>query len=489
MTLIRTILIVGGGSSGWMTAALLSKRFPAINLTLLESSDVPTLGVGESTNGIMRHFQQQIGLDDEGAFMRACNATYKVAIRFENFNRNGGVYFHPFGKGETEKEDGLFKSGAERLFPNYHLAKEETRFSKDFFHAYQLDAGLYGHYLKEHCLRRGVRQLVDAAQKIRLGADGSIDGVETDKFGTLRADLFIDCSGFRSLLLGKALQEPYIKAAPHLINDRAIAARVPYSNRSAELKTFTNCTALSAGWVWEIPLWSRVGAGYVYASAFQSQASAEEEFRRFLGEKRAEGLEFYPIEMKTGRHRRAWVQNCVGIGISYGFLEPLESTGLSLTQLQILDLARAIASGGSSGIEVMLFNRRCADIFDHTRDFIMAHYVLTSRDDTPFWRHQKQEVDLPDSLLEVLTHLRARSLFPFKRDQNVFYQARNWNTILSGMGFFDQNAAVDFAFDLPATSNHAAFLAHQIYHVSSLGETWLEELATVLSSEKSGAIP
>lgn len=488
---IQKILIVGGGSSGWMAAALLRERLPpTVQITLVEASDIPIIGVGESTNVVCRHFHAMLGLDQK-AFMRASNAAFKNSIHFENFNYLGGTYSHPFGEA-SDSMDPLFKPRAERSYSTFHTQKLGNAFSPELSHAYQIDAGLYAQYLKTIYRPKGVQHVVDRIQGVDLAPNGDIARIHTDRSGPLVADLYLDCTGFRSLLLDKTMHEPFHSSTKYLINDRAVAARVPYIDKARELKTYTNCTALGAGWVWNIPLWSRIGTGYVYSSAFRTPAEAEKEYREFLGVERVKDLQFNHIEIRTGRHERAWVGNCVGIGISFGFLEPLESTGLSLTQIAIVELAVALSSGFASGIgrlgsrlptkdelptltscyatavERDMFNRRQAQLFDATRDFVMAHFVLTKRDDTPYWRHIRYENPLPDSLLNVLQYARQGRYDPLDAIANPFYGSARWNIILSGMGFFDspkfdQSVRPNESPPLPKTYVLADYLKEHIY--------------------------
>jgi len=485
MSQIRKVLIIGGGSSGWMTATLLRKRVPSADITLIEASDIPIIGVGESTNPVIRYFHQIAGID-ERPFMRAANAAFKVAIRFENFSRAGGVFFHPFGQ-PADPSDALFRPHAEAQHVSYHLAKGGNLFSRECSYAYQIDAGLYGQYLKEQCKRAGVHHVVDRVLTADRLPNGDIAGIRTEHSGQLLADLYVDCSGFRSFLLDKTLREPFHSVNNHLLNDRAIAARIPYVDRTRELTSFTNCTALSAGWVWQIPLWTRMGTGYVYSSAFLSPDAAEAEYRRFLGVERVEHERFNHIEIRAGRHERAWVGNCVGIGVSYGFLEPLESTGLSLTQVALIDLAREVALGlTDEGRD--RFNRRQAEMFDTTRDFVLAHFALTTRDDTPYWRHIRAMSDLPDSFVTVLEHALNRSYAPVEGLSNSFYDRLNWNLILSGMGVFDSEAPARAVAPLPSTAVHAGLL-HDTVHRDASGDEEMSELVPETVGPSAAAHP
>ena len=433
-----SVLIVGGGSSGWMTAALLSKTLPNTKITLVEASDIPVIGVGESTNMTMKYFLHAIGYN-ERRFMRACEAAYKRAIRFEHFNQVNGVFYHPFGKPVTNGATEEFSPSAQSCYADFDSVEPGDLFGRDCAYSYQVDAGLFAEYLKQQCKSEGaVSQVVDLVTDVCVNEKGEIDGINTKASGKLTAELYVDCTGFRSILLGKTLGEPFESYSNYLLNDSAIAVRVPYVDKDKELLTYTRCTALSAGWVWTIPLWSRIGLGYVYSSNFASRPAAEAELTRYLGEKRREGLELNHLSLRVGRHARAWVKNCVGVGISYGFLEPLESTGISLTQVSIWDLAAALNARTSISTEREIYNRRQRELFDSTRDFIIAHYVLTSREDSEYWRFIRHSVQIPESLFVILMEARARSYHTVITNPHRFYQKDSWNCILSGMGFFGE---------------------------------------------------
>ena len=456
---IRKILIVGGGSSGWMTAAFLSKKLERADITLIEASDVPIIGVGESTNPTMKYFMRALGYEEK-SFMRACDASFKRAIRFQNFNDIDGVLYHPFG--QTIGDD--FNPGAQADYKDFESIKDGTLFSNDCVYSYQVDAGLLAEYLKRECKRaNSVRHIVDKVSRVKLGSTGDIAAVGTLNSGELTADLYIDCTGFKAFLLDETMCEPFESSSSSLLNDRAIATRIQYSNKESELVTHTNCVALSAGWAWQIPLWSRIGVGYVYSSKYLSAEKAEQELMKLCGITSGDNCQLNHLCIRVGRHRRAWVKNCVAIGISYGFLEPLESTGLSLTQVAIADLFHALNSSVSLSVEREMYNARQRALFDSTRDFIVAHYALTKRTDTPYWRHVKNELFIPDSLIRILMDARQQSYQAIVNNPHCFYQKASWNCILSGMGYFGEDQSRVRPLIPGKGLPHAAVLREQIF--------------------------
>ena len=349
---IKRILIVGGGTSGWITACILSKHLKGIEITLVESSDIPTVGVGEATIIHMNDFLNAMGLKEEN-WMPFCNATYKEGIHFRDFYRKGTQYWHPFQHINPELTDfWIHKYYREQLsvdsYFDYCYSNTvrnrsnridlESKRNRDgaggFLYTYHLDAGLFADHLKKFvAIPAGVIHIVDDVTDARLAEDGSIAGIETTSNGTLTADLYVDCSGFKSMLLGGKLQEPYLDYNHRVPNDRAIAVRVPYQNRDREMHPYTRATALDAGWVWNIPLWHRIGTGYVYSSQYKSAEEAELELRQHLGEERVKDLNCHHITMKIGKFEKTWSKNVVAIGLAGGFIEPLESTGIELAQL------------------------------------------------------------------------------------------------------------------------------------------------------------
>ena len=424
---VKTVCIVGGGSSGWMTAAALAKNMPDLRIMLIESPNVPTLGVGESTLGHINRYLYSVGmLEKDYEWMPACDATYKVSIQFTDFKEKGHSFQYPFGEVDAT-EVGTIDN-------YYHLIQIDPDYPLDYsqFHnpitylteknkmvgnrniirnfdfkwdtAYHFDAIKFGNYLRDKvAIPNGVIHIKDDVIEVIPKQNGEgIDCLLTKNCPTMRveADLFIDCTGFKSLLLEQACGSKFISFESDLLNDRAIACRLPYTDREKEMVNYTDCHALSAGWVWETPLWNIRGTGYVHSSKFISLDGAKEEFRNHLatkiGKEKAEELEFRVIDMKHGKREKAWVGNCVGIGLSYGFLEPLESTGLYTTHENILNLIDTLErrNGYITKIDRDGFNYACNFTLESMRSFVAMHYVLSQRRDSAYWRHYADNIEM-----------------------------------------------------------------------------------------------
>jgi tryptophan halogenase len=418
---VKTVTIVGGGSSGWMTAAALSKLCPHLDITLVESSKVGTVGVGESTLGHINKFLRLLDLRDED-WMAACNATYKNSIRFTNFREPDGSFFeYPFSAGLdfTDKPHGTQAwSELATLYPeeyppntfaefyvtgNTFLAKynKQTKDEKNilrnydfaFDTAYHLDAQLFGQYLKEKiALPNGVKHIIGDVHSYKKDQQGNIVQIFMADGNILTSDLWVDCTGFKSILLEGWMGSEFKPFDKYLANDMAWACRLPYIDREREMHNVTDCHALDNGWVWNIPLWNRIGTGYVFSSRFVSPEDAQREFRKHLAEKHspkvAEEAEMFMVNIRHGRRRRAWINNVVGVGLSYGFVEPLESTGLLTTHENIIKLVENLnrREGYLTRTEIEGFNFAVEYDVLKFRDFVSQHYALSKRTDTPYWR-------------------------------------------------------------------------------------------------------
>ena len=404
----NNIVIVGGGSSGWMTATTLVSQFPDKRITLIESPLIETVGVGESTVGGINDWMQLVGINSDD-FMRDCDATYKLSIRFDNFYRkNSGFFHYPFGYpfvegNRAETNDWHLKKMlypetpvsdyADCMFPNMALVnrnkitKNKDRILPNFNFltdtAYQFDATKFGLWLKEkYCLPKGVNHITSEVREVIQNEDG-IDYLLLEDGKKVRADLFIDCTGFKALLIDKTLNEPFESWEDILPNNSAWATKIPYKDKEKELVTYTKCEAIENGWVWHIPLWSRMGCGYVYSDKFISDDDALKEFQSHISR---EDLEFKKLKMRIGFHKRVWVKNVCAIGLSAGFIEPLESTGLMLTHEGLFTLTRVLQREYCSQWDRDEFSTICKYDYRRMAEFVSMHFALSHRDDTEYWR-------------------------------------------------------------------------------------------------------
>ena len=411
---INSICIVGGGSSGWMTAAALSKNFPNIDFTLVES-DINPVGVGESTLGSFNRFLRYLGLEDKD-WMPHCNATYKTSIAFKNFREGNGERFqYPFGDYVTEYDTNFIyylRHHYPEFYPPEEAARfinfqtflaESNRFTNDGIEgttynskknvAYHFDAALFGKFLKEKiAIPNGVKYFNDKISYCTKDEKGNIKALHTDKGNSFTADLFIDCTGFKSLLLGKFMGVPFKDYSDWLFNDTALATQIPYIEKNEQMRSWTDCIAMSNGWVWEIPLWNRIGTGYVFSSKYITPEDAEVEYRDFLSKQHskeiADKAKFKLIKIRHGRHDNAWEKNVVGVGLSYGFIEPLESTGLMTTHENILTLGDILSNINNNVVgqkDRDLLNYYINSLTDSMMVFVNMHYYLSSRSDNLYW--------------------------------------------------------------------------------------------------------
>jgi tryptophan halogenase len=442
----NNIVIVGGGSAGWMSAALLKKFFPEKNITLVESPNIPTIGVGESTLGRIKNFCAMLEIDEKD-FMSFTDASYKMSIKFTDFYEKDGGYFHyPFGNpvldNDPNMRNWMFKKAlypdtdvkdfVNTYFPHAALF-EKNKFSlntnrkfKNFNPttdvAYHFDAVKFGLWLKEkYCIPRGVTNILGTINNITQNNNG-IEYLELDTGEKITADLFIDCSGFRSLLLGNALNVPFTSYADILPNNKAWACQIPYIDKEKEIEPFTNCTAIGNGWCWNTPLWSRIGTGYVYSDQFISDEEALEEFKEHLcSDKMAiprtreqlENLIFRQVPFKVGIHEKTFVKNVVAIGLSAGFIEPLESNGLYSVHEFLFMLLKTMLRGPITQWDRDVYNTTTSSMFRDFAYFVALHYALSNRTDTKYWQQNNQRIYSPD-----MPRLEASTAISFNDLQN-----------------------------------------------------------------------
>jgi tryptophan halogenase len=474
--MVKQIVIVGGGTAGWMTAAYLKKALDATcNITVVESPTIRTIGVGEATFSTIKLFFDWLDLD-ESEWMPSCNAAYKMAIKFVNWTARGGHFYHPFQRYDVVDGVNLgewwlkLKRGSEpfdyacftvpalcdhqrspryldgRVFDDQVQAAygEEHRARKgvladhllQYPYAYHFDAGLLADFLKTWATRRGVRQVLDDVLEVRRAENGDIAHLVTRNHGAIGGDLFVDCTGFRGLLINQALDEPFVSFSRSLLCDSAIAMQVPVDCAAEGIDPYTSATALSSGWVWRIPLYGRVGTGYVYSSAFSTADEAEAEFRRHVGPAAA-ACKASRIKMRIGRCRNSWVRNCVAIGLSSGFVEPLESTGIFFIQHGIEELLSHLHVPANEQDDELVksYNRRIAECIDGVMEFLTLHYRASDRRDTPFWRATQTDIEVPDGLAERLRLWQRR--LPNRRNINPHYhgfESYSYSVMLLGLG-------------------------------------------------------
>lgn len=465
---INRIVVVGGGTAGWLTAALLASELchdPRRSLTVLESSDISPVGVGEGTWPSMRGTLQRIGVG-ETDFIRACEAAFKQGSRFIGW-RHGGhrdAYTHPFtlpqGYLETDLVAGWLASPdmpyAEQVSfqpllcdagcaPKQFATPEYAAVAN---YAYHLDAGKFGIFLREHCVKQlGVRHLCDHMTGIDADERGDIASVHTREHGRLAGDLFVDCTGARALLLGGHFGIDRVDVRDVLFNDRAMAVQAPYSRPDAPIACQTLATACANGWIWDIGLSARRGVGLVYSSGHTSDEEAEGVLRGYLraGDAADGGQAGAPrrIAFDPGYRRECWHRNCVAIGLSAGFVEPLEASSLALVEFGAGALADQFPATRADMERVA---RRFNDAFDYrwrrVVDFLKLHYVLSGREDSDYWRDHRANASVPDSLADLLDSWRYRppSRHDLVRAEEIFPSA-SYHYVLYGMGFRPESAS------------------------------------------------
>jgi len=429
---LRSILIVGGGASGWMTATLLNRYLPPgrCRITLVESPDIGILGVGEATVPPMVGFLRVVGID-ETEFLRACHASYKLGIKFADWLRPGHALWHPFGViGGSIDRLPVFhhwlrarrEDGETRPYSAYSLqavvgealrapqaAGARSPITDPGAYAYHLDARDFAAALRRVATHRGVQHIEDRVVGAPVDAHGRLAGVQTESQGRLEADLYIDCSGFAGLLIEGALGEAWEPWTDQLLCDRALAVPVA---RDPDLPPYTLSSALGAGWAWRIPLSHRTGAGYVYSSRHLDDDAARAELASHLGQA-PDALDARLLRMRVGRRRRFWAGNCVAIGLAGGFLEPLESTALFLVQGGIERLLDLLPDRDLDPAGIERYNALMGAAYDEVRDFVLLHYLLNGRDE-PFWRDSRA-VPVPASLERTLALYDATGTVDWER--------------------------------------------------------------------------
>lgn len=434
MNKVNKIAVVGGGSSGWSAALFIKTRIPSMHVSIVVPPDDRILGVGESTNPITKKFNHLTEINDQ-IFLKETDGTYKIAIEFRNFNKLGGIFLHPFGEPHDTNPVHLYKNDYEKLYASYYQYQKNI-WKPTLSYAYHIDALKYATILERMSVKLGVEKITGKIKNCFLSESGEIQSLTLQSDALLTADLYIDCSGFRSILINQNLKIPFLSIESKLPNNKAIAARIPYTDESIERKLSTVCDAQPWGWIWTIPLKNRIGTGYVYSDKYCSENQIYDDFIKYWGESRLSQSDIFHYHMRVGRHKIGWSQNCVAIGPAFGFIEPLESTGISLTQLTIFRLTSILEKQYYTPEEVVIFNQQEASVFDNTVDFIQAHYIYSRRNDSVYWQDIKTLYNQTD-LEYFIYKLKTEGIELFKTF-SYLYGLYNWNVILSGMEAFQQ---------------------------------------------------
>jgi len=435
-------VIVGGGTAGWMAAAGLAKSLGrTIDITLVESDEIGTVGVGEAVIPLIKSFHVLLELKED-EFLRAVNGTIKLGIEFDNWGRLGESYIHPFGITGVEAWAAPFhhywlrarRQGSKDALRTFSLEAsmaQAGRFTLDSEprpqYAYHFDAGLYAKYLRKLSEANGVDRVEGKVVDVQVhGETGFIESVELESGKRIEGDLFIDCSGFRGLLIQQVLQAEWVDWSHWLRNDRAAAVQTELVSPPAP---YTRSTARTSGWQWKIPLQNRIGNGLVYCSDYLSDDEAK---KTLLDNLEGGPLnEVRTIRFRTGRRAQQWVKNCVAVGLSSGFLEPLESTSIHLIQNSILRLVRMFPAAEIDPAEVRQFNNETTQEIERIRDFIILHYKVTQRLDSKYWVDCR-EMPIPESLAHKIALFKsnARAI----GESNETFHERSWAAVMLGQG-------------------------------------------------------
>jgi len=461
---VRSIVIVGGGTAGWITAGRIAAEHQhnsaqAVQVTLVESPAIGIIGVGEGTWPTMRNTLMKLGVS-ETDFFRECNASFKQGAKFAKWvnGADDDFYYHPlmlpqgFQKGDLSsawQREGRAQSFSEAVCYQEAVCEHglspklitTPEFASLANYAYHLDAGKFADFLQKHCTTKlGVKHVLADVTGVVSAESGDIAAVEVERAESnvpdqIAGDLFVDCTGFSSLLLGKHFEVPFVDRSDVLFIDRAIAVQVPYSDDDSPIASHTISTGQEAGWIWDIGLSNRRGVGYVYSSRHTTEAKAESTLRNYVGDKFSE-LSPRKIPITSGHRELFWKNNCVAVGLSAGFLEPLEASALVLVELSAEMIAEQLPACRSvMDITAKRFNETFLYRWDRIVDFLKLHYILSEREE-PFWVDNRKPESIPESLqaLMSLWKFRAPGDHDFTSNNEVF-PAASYQYVLYGMGF------------------------------------------------------
>lgn len=452
---LERIVIVGGGSAGWMAAAAISNAVgKSVQVTLIESEEIGTIGVGEATIPPVRYFNGRLGID-EATFLRETSGTFKLGIEFVNWTRNNHSYFHPFGQYGAEFDQIPFYQywmrehlagdptpvdefsmgwAAARAGKFQHPATDKRLIQSTFDYAYHFDATLYARYLRKYSEAKGVTRLEGKVTHVdQDGETGFLTAVTLEDGRRVEGDLFIDCTGFFGLLIEQTLETGYEDWSHWLRCNRAVA--VPCQSPDGELLPYTKSTAKEAGWQWRIPLQHRVGNGYVYCDEFATAEAAETELLSSLdGDPLADPRH---LRFVTGRRKQFWNRNCVAIGLSAGFMEPLESTSLHLIQYGIMRLLALFPDKAMSPLLAEEYNALTHAEYERIRDFLILHYKATERRESSLWEYTAN-MEIPDRLAYKIDQFRSHGMLV--SDERELFNNPSWIAVYIGQNIVPEKA-------------------------------------------------
>ncbi|MBE8717973.1 tryptophan halogenase family protein [Cellvibrio polysaccharolyticus] len=449
------ILIVGGGTAGWMAANLIVSRWNDVEVCLLESTEIGIIGVGEGSTPHLKFFFDTIGVT-ESEWMSRCNATYKNGISFAGWSSVTGFesYFHPFPAQVDDYTVPVFfehtrarlqgkpvNAHPDHYFLETYLTKHNLgpipaeSFPFGVAYGYHFDSHLLGQFLAEKALSRGVKRVFGTLTEVIFNADEELASVRLSDDSFLDADFFVDCSGFKSLLMQGALKVNFKSFKDNLFNNAAVVMPTPISR---EIPPETRSTALSNGWAWKIPLTNRYGNGYVYSNEYITPEQAETELRQHLNVGDSD-VAVRHLQMKVGRAEKHWEKNCVAVGLSQGFIEPLEATALALSCETVMRFMKHYENGSYTNKFSDNFNQEINAKFEGVRDYIVCHYKVNQRKDTDYWRDNAANTHLSENLEKILHFWRHSE--DFSRDMHLnnlvgSYQPKSWACLLAGYGVF-----------------------------------------------------
>lgn len=457
------VIVVGGGTAGWMAASLLKRRCgAALSVAVLESPEIGIVGVGEGSTPQLKLFFDTLGVR-ESEWMPRCNATYKTAIECVGWSTRPGAarYYHPFRTDLDDRSAPAFyfntlmrrrgfavDAHPDGFFIDAALAQQclaplpPENFPFRAYYGYHFDAYLIGAFLRDHATARGVEHIGGTVAHVARNEAGALTTLTLQDGRRLDADFYIDCTGFRSLLLQQTLGVRFLPFAENLYNDAAVAMPTPHA--PGPIAPQTTATALSCGWAWKIPLTNRVGNGYVYSSRYLDRDAAEKELRAHLGIGEAD-VPVRHLSMRVGRVEAPWTQNCLAVGLSQGFIEPLEATALHLVQETLERFIEAWAGNGYRADRRAAFNAEINGRFEGVRDYIVCRYKASHRSDTAYWRDASGHDRLSDSLAQLLQcWLSGGDLTTEVERQGIgrYFGAMSWHCLLAGYGLYPDPAAL-----------------------------------------------